>query len=93
MDVAAGDAPEEDVDEAEEALVVVVVGRRPPLGGFRMVDGEVEGAPNAGLKVRGSIQLNLNRLLNRVFSITGCPTLLYIRTLLKSLLKSLLRFN
>ena len=25
---------------------------------------------------RGSIQLNLNRLFNRVFSTTGCPTLL-----------------
>ena len=44
-DVAAGDAPEEDVDEAEEALVAVAAGRPPPLGRFRMVDGQVEGAP------------------------------------------------
>ena len=45
VDVAAGDAPEEDVDEAEEALVAVAAGRRPPLGRLRMVDGQVEGAP------------------------------------------------
>ena len=45
MDVLAGDTPEVDVDEAEEALVVVVVGRRPPLERFRVVDGQVEGAP------------------------------------------------
>ena len=46
MNVLAGHTPKVNVDEAEEALVVVVVGRGPPVGRFRMVDGEVKGAPN-----------------------------------------------
>ena len=44
-------------------------------------------------ETRGSIQLNLNRLFNRVVisSVVGHPVVL--KTLMKILLKSLLRFN